>query len=322
MKILVTGAHGFIGSYVCRDLLERGIAVRGLKRAGSDLTRIADVATRIEWVTCDLLTAAPAELDAAAKGVDGCLHLAWDVTPGRYLTSPGNAHYREASLRLFEQLAERGCRRITGAGTCFEYAPANGPLAESAALDPITPYAREKLATYTEAERRLRGSTTALAWARLFYLYGPGESPRRLVPDVIAGLLKHERVATTAGTQVRDFLHVADVARALTAVALSPLQGAVNLGSGDPIRVLDIVETIAAITGRRDLIDVGARPENLVDPPYVSADNRRLVEETGWRPHYTLAAGLADTVEWWRRTLTPLPAGERIVPPDLGPLDR
>ena len=167
-----------------------------------------------------------------------------------------------------------------------------------------------------------RGSTTALAWARLFYLYGPGESPRRLVPDVIAGLLKHERVATTAGTQVRDFLHVADVARALTAVALSPLQGAVNLGSGDPIRVLDIVETIAAITGRRDLIDVGARPENLVDPPYVSADNRRLVEETGWRPHYTLAAGLADTVEWWRRTLTPLPAGERIVPPDLGPLDR
>ena len=303
MRVLVTGAHGFIGAYVCRDLLERGMAVRALKRAGSDLTRIADVTGRIEWVTCDLLSASPAELAAAVQGVDACVHLAWDVTPGRYLTSPDNAQYREASLRLFEQLAETGSRRIVGIGTCFEYAVAAAPLGESAPLDPLTPYAREKLATFTEGEALLRGTRTALAWARLFYLYGPGESPRRLVPDVIVRLLKNERAQTTAGTQVRDFLHVADMAGALAAVALSDVEGAINVGSGDPIRVLDIVETIGAITGRRDLIDVGARPENLVDPPYVCADNRRLVDATGWRPRYTLARGLADTVEWWRHTL-------------------
>jgi len=300
MKVLVTGANGFIGSHVCRELLARGADVRAVRRPGSDGARLADPSLRLEWVDCDLLRTSESILDAVCEDVGTCIHLAWGVAPGQYLTDPANEEYRTSSLRLFAVLAGKGCRRITGVGTCFEYEQASQPLDELAPVNPLTPYARAKLSTYLEAEALLRGSETAFAWARLFYLYGPWEDSRRLVPSVALKLLRGERAAVTSGLQVRDFLHVADTAHALIDVSLSELRGAVNIGSGVPVRVSEIMQAIGAITGRADLIDVGARAENLVDPPYVCADNRRLQDETGWRPRYALREGLEQTIAWWR----------------------
>ncbi len=303
MKVLVTGANGFIGSHVCRELAARGIAIRALVRPGADTRRLRVLDSDLEWSHCDLLGASDEQLEALAQGVEACIHLAWDVTPGQYLLSATNPQYRDASLRLFAALVKRRCVHITGVGTCFEYAPADHPLGETSVLGPTTPYAREKLAAYTRGTELLNGTGTSLAWARLFYLYGPGESPQRLVADVAIKLLEGNRLAVTTGRQQRDFLHVADVAGALTTVTLSGLPGPINIGSGEPVRVIDVVNTIASIAGRPDLLDVGARPDNLVDPPYVCADNTRLRTETEWRRRYSLAEGIADTMAWWREAL-------------------
>jgi nucleoside-diphosphate-sugar epimerase len=303
MKALVTGANGFIGSHVCRELLARGADVRAARRSGSDCWRLPDASPHLEWVECDLLGASESVLARICKQVDACIHLAWGVVPGQYLTAAANDDYRAGSLRLFSVLAGQGCRQVTGAGTCFEYAQASEPLDESAPVHPVTAYARAKLSTYLGAEDIFRGSETAFAWARLFYLYGPSEDSRRLVPDVTVKLLRGERAPVTSGLQVRDFLHVTDVARALVEVSLSRLRGRVNVGSGDPVRVSEVVQAIGAITGRADLIDVGGRAENLVDPPYVCADNRRLRNETGWHPRYGLLEGLEQTIEWWRASM-------------------
>ena len=300
MRVLVSGAAGFIGSHVCEELTSSGYAIRAVSRPAAARRPPVEGSPDVEVVDCDLTAAGERELQALCEGVDACIHAAWHVVPGQYLTSAKNAEHERTALKLFGTLASQGCRHIVGIGTCFEYRPAAEPLSETAPLDPATPYAAAKRAVFEGAERLFAGSPVAFAWARLFYLYGPREDPRRLVPDVALKLMRGERAAVTSGTQIRDFLHVRDVAGALVAVLRSSLHGPVNIGSGIPVAVADVVRTISDITGRRDLIDFGARADNLADPPYVCADNRRLRHETDWRPRYTLASGLEQTIGWWR----------------------
>jgi nucleoside-diphosphate-sugar epimerase len=300
MKVLVTGASGFIGSHVCTELRARGVDVRGLCRPGHDRRLLP---CDVEWMECDLLAADASALARAAEGVDVAVHGAWTVVPGEYLTSPENEIYRAASARLFSALIRSGCEAITGIGTCFEYEQREMPLGERAATRPLTPYAVAKLETARQGESLAREAGIRFAWARLFYLYGPREDPRRLVPYVALKLLKGERASVTRGRQVRDFLHVGDVASALAWVALGPVSGAINIGSGVPVSVRDVLAQIGEITGRADLIDFGARADNFVDPPYVCADNRRLREQTGWRPRFGLHDGLEQTISWWRSRL-------------------
>ena len=96
--------------------------------------------------------------------------------------------------------------------------------------------------------------------------------------------------------------HVADVGTAIAAIATTPgLVGPVNVGSGRPVTVRTIVETIARELGATDRVKFGARPDNPTDPPFICADVRKLASATGFTPRYDLASGLADTIAW-RRT--------------------
>ena len=300
MKLLVTGATGFVGSQVARALLAQGHEVRASIRAGRAKDAVADVADRIEWVTLDLFDADAAALDSLARGTDGCVHLAWYAVPGQYLASPENLRCVFGSLRLLESLAKQGCRRAVFVGSCFEYDFGDGTLAETSPVRPQSLYAASKLATRFMGEQLARQQGVEFAWARLFYLYGPYEDGRRLVPSVIGQLLREEPVAVTRGVQVRDFLHVADVGAALAGIALSDLTGVVNVGSGIPVTVRQVVATIESILGREGLVRFGARPDNPTDPPFVCANNRKLVEGTGWSPRFDLESGLRQTVEWSR----------------------
>jgi nucleoside-diphosphate-sugar epimerase len=141
----------------------------------------------------------------------------------------------------------------------------------------------------------------SFAWTRLFYVYGPGESPARLVPSVILALLKGTAAKCTEGFQVRDYLCVEDVASAIVAVAQSEFNGTVNIGSGEPVTVRAIVQLLGETLGRPDLLAFGAVKPNPVDPPFVLADVRRLRNEIGWQPSLSLQEGLRQTVQWWKR---------------------
>jgi nucleoside-diphosphate-sugar epimerase len=262
-------------------------------------------ATGLRVERCDLADpAAVAELVARVQP-ELCIHCAWIATPGAYLTSPENATHEQIAGELAQALVEGGCARIVGVGTCFEYAPSDEPLRETSPLGPVTPYARAKLAALDRMQDACGGSETTLAWARLFYLYGPGEDRRRLVPSVVLSLLEGRPARTTPGEQLRDFLHVDDVAAALVAVAESGVTGVVNVGSGDPVTVRELVETVGTITGRPELVELGALPYAPGDPMVVSADNRRLTEECGFTQRLNLVDGLSETVRWWSARLDP-----------------
>ena len=305
MKVLLTGATGFIGSQVARALLAQGHDVRASIRGGRAKDAVADIADRIEWVTLDLFDADAAAIDSLARGTDACVHLAWFAVPGQYLASPENLRCVSGSLRLLESLAKHGCRRAVFVGSCFEYDFDSGKLSESSPVRPQSLYAASKLSTRYMGEQLARLHGLEFVWARLFYLFGPFEDARRLVPSVIGSLLRREPVDVTHGAQVRDFRHVADVGAALASLAGSSLSGVVNVGSGEPVTVRQVVSTLETLLGGDGLVRFGARPDNPTDPPYVLADNRKLVEGTGWAPVYDLERGLRQTIEWSKARTSP-----------------
>lgn len=301
MKVLLTGASGFIGASLTRLLVSEGCRVHALARPGSNLERIQDLsggALSIELG--DVLTPDQMTQVVARVQPELCFHLAWYAEPGVYQTSPLNIPYVAASLDLASQLAAAGCRRLVVAGTCAEYDADNGYLAESSPTRPATLYAASKVALHTLLARLAERIGLEVTWPRIFYVYGPGEDARRFIPAVINAVLAGEPTRLTPGEQVRDYLHVDDVASALWALARSSLTGAVNVGSGNPVTNRDIALRIGDILQRPELVKFGDLAYRPGDPMFVCANNRLLLSGTDWRPRYDIDAGLCQTATWWR----------------------
>jgi nucleoside-diphosphate-sugar epimerase len=286
VKVLLTGATGFIGSHVARALLHGGHEVHAVVRPTSDRRRIADIERA--------LTIHTGEMDHVPIAPDLLIHLAWYAVPGRYLTAPENRDCLAASARLLRRVA---CRAVF-AGTCFEFDTTLGRLSEDSATKPTTLYAESK-----DALRREVVARENAAWVRFFYQYGPWEDERRLVPSIMRALLRGEPQKLTPGDQRRDFLHVEDVAAAVCAIATSGLTGPVNVGSGHAPSVKEIAQTIATLAGRPDLLRFGELPYGPGEPMLIQADNATL-RSTGWAPRYSLEDGLRHTLAWWRARLT------------------
>lgn len=303
MRVLITGVTGFIGSHLARLLVREGYTVYALIRSTSNVWRIKDILQSLYVIRGDVVALNEWEQQLGKIQLDICFHLAWYAVPGKYLTSLENFNMVIASLRFASRLASLGCKKFIAAGTCVEYDTNLGYLSEVSPTKPRSPYAASKLALQLILEQL--GSVTGMkvAWTRLFYLYGPSEDEQRLVPYVICSLLRNQVARVTEGKQVRDFLHVEDVAAAIWAVAQSDLTGPVNIGSGIPVTVRDIVTRIGAILGKSELIALGAVPYAAADPMFICANNSRL-RSTTWVPRFDLDQGLSDTIEWWKQHTT------------------
>lgn len=170
-------------------------------------------------------------------------------------------------------------------------------------LRPASPYGAAKLALATAFASICAATGLSGAWARPFFMYGPGEAPRRLAADVILSLLRGEHARCTHGRQRRDFLHVADVGDALAAILDSGAEGPVNVGAGAAIPIADLAMEIARQIGAPDRLQLGARPAPPDDPALIEADTGRLGREIGWQPRFDLESGIADTIGWWRQNM-------------------
>lgn len=294
-RVLVTGATGFIGRQSLVHLQRAGFEVHAV----SSTHRPAEQGA--EWHAANLLDESPDELFKRVKP-SHLMHFAWYAEPGRYWTAPQNYSWVSASMRLLAAFAANGGRRAVLAGTCAEYDWRYGwcnevltPLASS------SPYSACKNALRLLAESFLAQQGMSVAWGRIFHLYGPHERPERLVSSVIASLLRGQPALCTAGQQLRDFMHVADVAAAFVALLQAEeVSGAVNISSGKPAAVSDVLQRLATRLGRMDLLQLGARATPASEPPLLVGDNRRLSDEVRWAPSYDLDRGLAATAAWWR----------------------
>lgn len=297
-RVLVTGASGFVGRAVVPLLQERGFEVHAIGRT-------VPLESRITFHPADLLALAEVSAVVAVVRPSHLLHLAWYAEPGLYWKSSKNLDWVAASLHLVRGFAEAGGERAVVAGTCAEYEWGSPRLHETrSACVPATLYGAAKDGLRRILEAYAAAADLSLAWGRIFYLYGPGEKPGRLVSDAVRGLLAGDRFPTSEGRQKRDFLHIADAAAAFRALLDGAVQGPVNIGSGRAVPIGALLERVAAEIGRQDLLALGERPLSPSEPPSIEADTRRLVEEVGFTPQYDLERGLAETVAWWRARST------------------
>jgi nucleoside-diphosphate-sugar epimerase len=274
--------------------------VAAMVRPNSKRPRLAGLEKTITFLEADV-----ADTDTVAKQLaktkpEACIHAAWYAEPGKYLPSPQNLDSLRSSLTLLEELAKAGCQHVVGVGTCFEYEMRSDPLKEDSPTRPFTLYAASKLAFMLVAAQRAPQLDMGMAWARLFYLYGPFEDERRLMPLAIKALTAGNEFATAPGEMVRDYLHIEDVASGLCALSRHRLSGAFNVCSGEPVTIAGLMQTLGELLGRPELIRLGAYPPRDFDPMYVSGDNTRLRTEARWSPRYTLREGLAQTIAWWK----------------------
>lgn len=293
-RVLVTGATGFIGRHVLAALEARGWEIHA---ATIDPVPLAPGV--VQWHSADLLVPGEAARVVAAAQPSHLLHLAWYAVPGQYWTSRENLRWVRATLDLVEAFADSGGQRVLGMGSCAEYDWQEGHCVEDETrMAPATLYGACKHAAGLMTQALAAQAGISAAWARLFFLFGPHEHPDRLVSSVVRALVSGQVAECSDGAQVRDFLYVKDVASALVAVLESDATGAVNVASGRPLSVKDLVERIGELAGRPDLLRLGARPRDTV--PRLTAANNRLTRQVGWTPRYDLDAALGETVEWWR----------------------
>ena len=161
-----------------------------------------------------------------------------------------------ASLELIEKLVSVGTKRLVVAGTCYEYGLQNGLMNEDQITDPINCYGIAKDCLRRVIASRWSQHELQWCWARIFYPYGDGQNPNSLLPSLLQALERGDQTfAMSSGRQVRDFIDVQDVARALLTLAVhQEASGIYNIGSGTPCSVLEIVERV--ISTHKNTIEV------------------------------------------------------------------
>lgn len=229
---------------------------------------------------------------------DAVVHLAWFTAHGAYWSAPENLDCVRQSLGLLRAAATAGCRRFVGAGTCAEYDWAYERLIEGTTpCVPQTLYGAAKLAGYLIGERYAAVAGLSFAWARYGFLFGPGEPTSRLTTAAATALLSGHDFPCSPGDQLRDFIYVEDAADATVALAQSDVTGAVNVGSGTPVPVRQLIEEIAALAAGPGRPLFGALPARPGDPHLLALDTTRLTVEVGWRPRWSLREGLGRVVD-------------------------
>jgi len=263
LRIAITGATGFLGRHVVREARSRGLDVVAVLRSAG---RAVDLPPGTASVVLDIADG-DGDHFAAMGAPDILIHLAWDGLPN-YQSMHHLDTELPAQMRFLTSCVAAGLGRLVASGTCFEYGMVNGEQSETSPTRPCTRYGEAKDQLRETLQQLQAGTPYELAWLRLFYLYGPGQSPRSLYSQFQAAIARSEAgFDMSPGDQVRDFLPVQEAARLVVEVALARGDaGVVNLCSGKPITVKALADGWLAATGSGMRLNLGRLPYAEFEP--------------------------------------------------------
>jgi GDP-4-dehydro-6-deoxy-D-mannose reductase len=299
MKVLVTGANGFVGRHLSAHLRASGDTVVGTDRTtgGPDLNDAHGLASLF-----------------AAEGPEVVIHLAAQADVGGSWTSPVDTMRTnvEGTMHVLAAARAAGCRRVVAVTSADIYGIVREdelPLDESAPLRPVSPYAASKAAADMVCIQAGLGYGQDVVRVRAFNHLGPGQSDKFVAPALASRVAAAESrgegaIAVGSLEPRRDFTDVRDVVRAYRLLALHGQAGeAYNVCTGTDVSIGDILEQLLlmARVPLRAVVDPDlVRP---VDLPVLRGDASKLRTTTGWEPEIPLERTLADVLDDWRARL-------------------
>jgi nucleoside-diphosphate-sugar epimerase len=280
VKVLVTGATGFVGRHLVAALLTRGCEVRAVARnalTAQGMPWINDV----EFVAADI-HAADLDVGALTAGIDALAHLAWPGLPN-YRALFHFEHNLMADYRFIKGAVEAGIKQVLVTGTCLEYGMQSGPLSETTEPRPSNPYGLAKHTLHLFLQNLQQQRPFTLQWARLFYLHGEGQNPNSLLAALDLAIDAGEASFNmSAGEQLRDFLPIENAAGYLAAILQKThFNGVINCASGQAVSVRSLVEQRLRERGATIQLNLGHYPYPSHEPLAFWAVTERLQQLLG-----------------------------------------
>jgi CDP-glucose 4,6-dehydratase len=313
--VLVTGAQGFVGSWLVDRLVEDGASVVVPRRAAAAGSRFAEAGLerRTTAVAVDLEEPVSVLRTLDEHGVGLVFHLAARTAPTVVPARPGelldsNLRSTAGVLDALRLAKERGApvRAVLASSSLAYGRPERQPVPEDEPLRALPPYPVSKAACDAIARSYATTFGLPLALTRISNLYGGGDPhSARLVPSAIAAIRAGERpVIRSDGTPEREYLFVRDAVSAYLAVARSlddPARAgrAWNVGSGTPVSVRTLVERTIAAAGAELEPDVRGAPRANGGADRLALDSSAIRDELGWSAEWDLDAGLSETWRWY-----------------------
>lgn len=301
-NILVTGATGFIGACLVRQLVKGKDKVHIILRRKSDTWRIKDILKEINLHYADLTD---------ARGIDKAVR---KIKPQIVFHLAAYRNYLEESrknleinifgtLNLLEACNKTGYDIFINTGSSSEYGTKAKPMSEKDLLEPNSYYAIAKTSQTLLCQYLAREKKLPIITLRLFSIYGPYEGSRRLVLTLINNCLNGKDLSLVSSKTARDFIFVDDVVRAYLKAAQSPkLAGHIfNIGTGQQSLLKDVVSLVVKITRAKVKQNWGAMPGRPFDTDIWLADISKAKRVLNWQPKYNLEKGLRETVNWFKK---------------------
>jgi UDP-glucose 4-epimerase len=293
-KILVTGASGFLGSWVLKTLQIQGYSVLGLTRKNSNLWRISNISS-IRVIRKDEADWGSVIRDEKPSIV---IALDWNGVDNKSHDTEVQLTNISRALAIAQSCLESGVKTFIGFGSQAEIGPTKGMILEDTNGNPTTNYGKAKVELRKKLFVLFDKTQIDFKWVRIFSTYGPLDTTQWFIPLAVHDLVNKKNFNMTFGEQSWNYLHAYDFANGVcTLIKSEKISGIINIGNNQQITILEVSKIIGEYLGLSQAIKVGAVPYRDDQVMTLHPDVTKM-ESLGWQPSIPLKTGIETTIDW------------------------